>query len=207
LIRRENVFRTTVKVSEVRVLEVLLIHIDHPCTPSPFRQPLPARAPVPSPLASKLTPPRRCAPRRSLRVPPPLPPVVCVSGAPSPTLFCATAALQLPPPPAQHQPPSPARITGFARSPQVCALPSAATAALPPPPVVYASAAGTAAAPVAAFTLLSNELPPPARASGLRPPTGTHAAAAAARGACPGYSRPRHDLRRRSRGCFNPTTE
>jgi hypothetical protein len=75
--------------------------------------------------------------------------------------------------PAQHQPPPPACITGFARSPQVRALP--ATAAVLPPPVVYASAA----------------------------------AAAAARGACARYSRPRYDIRRRRRshGCFNPTTE
>jgi hypothetical protein len=93
--------------------------------------------------------------------------------------------------PAQHQPPPPARITSFARSPQVRALPSAATAA----------------APVAAFTLLGNELPPPLLLS-QSPADHASAAAAAARGACPGYPRPRHDLCRRrcrrSHGMLQP---
>jgi hypothetical protein len=57
-----------------------------------------------------------------------------------------------------------------------------------------------AAAPVAAFTLLDNELPPPARAPGLRPSPGTHAAAAAAL-ASPIPRRPRECHRRRRSWC------
>jgi hypothetical protein len=61
-------------------------------------------------------------------------------------------------------------------------------------------AAATAAAPVAAFTLLGNELLPPARAPRLRPPPGTHAAAATAL-ASPIPRRPRECRRRRRSWC------
>jgi hypothetical protein len=220
-----------VKVSEVRILVACSSTSTTPALLPLFASRCQLALPVPSPLARELTPRRRCAPRRSLRVPLPPPPVACVPGAPSPTLFCATAAaaaLQLPPPPAQHQPPPPARITSVthrlrpvpsgtraAQCRRRCApspLPPRSTRVPPPPPPKHVPrdpapgtprAAATAAAPVAAFTLLGNELPPPARASGLRPPLGTHAAAAAAL-ASPIPRRPRECRRRRRCSCCVP---
>jgi hypothetical protein len=78
----------------------LLTHIIHLCTPSPLTSRCQLAPRAPSLLAHELTPRRRCAPRRSLRVPPPPPPpppVVCIPGASSPT----RSALPLPPPPAR----------------------------------------------------------------------------------------------------------
>jgi hypothetical protein len=107
-----------------------------------FSQPVPARASGPlapgpradstPPLRSPSQPASAAAAARSL-----------CPGCPVPDTFLRyrrrhPAAATTP---AQHQPPPPARITGFARSPQVRALPSAAAAVLPHPPAVYASAA------------------------------------------------------------------
>jgi hypothetical protein len=91
--------------------------------------------------------------------------------------------------------PLPARASGpLAPGPRADSTPPLRSPSQP------ASAAAAAAAPVGAFTLLGNELPPPARAPGLRPPPGTHAADAAAL-ASPISRRPR-ECRRRRRGLW-----
>jgi hypothetical protein len=95
-------------------------------------------------------------------------------GCPVPDTFCAAAT------PAQHQPPPPARITGFARSPQVRALPAAATV-LPHSPAAYASAAAATTRsscprePAPSTPYVATASPCPL----LRPPPDTCAAAAA----------------------------
>jgi hypothetical protein len=106
----------------------LLTYTILPCTPSPLASRCQLTPPTPSPLADELTPRLRCAPRRSLRVPPP-PPVAHAPGAPAPSR-------PTPPPP-------PARAPGFAH-PQVRALPPPPllfphppqTARVPPPPLL-----------------------------------------------------------------------
>jgi hypothetical protein len=90
----------------------LLTEIMHPCLL--YLQPAAA--------SSCLRPARPWPPLRSplqLRVPPP---VAHVPSAPSLTRYALPPHSTSPPP--QHQPPSPARITGFALSSQVRALPT-----------------------------------------------------------------------------------
>jgi hypothetical protein len=203
----------------VRILVACSSTSTTPALLSHFRQPLPARASgplAPGPRADS-TPPLRfpSQPARAATAAAAAAARSLCHGCPVPDTFLRYRRRRRPvaattPPHStscHHQPVSPAspgplRYAHCPVPPPLCSL---------TPPAVYASATAIAAAPVAAFTLLSNDLPSPARAPGLRPPPGTHATvAAAARGECPGYPRPRHDLcrrRRRSRGCFNPTTE
>jgi hypothetical protein len=154
----------------------LLIHIVHPCTPSHLASRCQLAPPAPSSLARELTTRRRCAPRRSLRVPPP-PPVACVPGAPSPTL----SALPPPPPPSPHsasrcrQPVSPAssapryarcrrRRSCFPNPPQTTRVPPPSPLVVRAPgiPALGTTHTATAAAPAAlSIRRPSRHRPPP----------------------------------------------
>jgi hypothetical protein len=139
-------------------LSVLLTYNILPCTPSPSANRSQLTPPALSPLANELTPRRRCASRRSLRVPPPRSPSQLASaaaaaarslcpGCPVPDTFCAAAAaatLQLRHPhttpatatasPYHQLRPVPLRYARFP-PPPLCSPPPQSMRVPPPPPV------------------------------------------------------------------------
>jgi hypothetical protein len=96
LIRRENVFPKNSESECSAYPSGLLTYIVPPCTSSHLASRCQLAPPAPSPLARELTPRRRCAPRRSLRVPPPPPPCSCHHPRTAPAAAAVTLASPIP---------------------------------------------------------------------------------------------------------------